>query len=247
MMRRTAPRSLVAVFALALVAPLAGCGKESPPPPKDATPPITKEKPAPLAAENPAEKSAGTPSPELDPAHPSYRKPAPALYRVRFLTTKGEFDVLVTREWAPQGADRFYALVKAGFFNDTRFFRVVPDFMVQFGIHASPQVSAKWENATIPDDSLRQSNTRGTITYATRGKDSRTTQVFINFKDKNSFLDGQGFTPFGKVTEGMEVVDSINAEYGEAPQQPMITRSGNAYLDTDFPNLDRIKSARIIE
>lgn len=185
------------------------------------------------------------------PGPPDYADPskltakAPATFLAKFDTTKGTFTVEVTRSLAPNGADRFYNLVKSGYFKDTACFRVVPHFMVQFGIHGDPAVSAKWREADIPDDPVKGSNTRGTITFATAGPNTRTTQLFINFAD-NAFLDGQGFSPFGKVTSGMDVVDKINAEYGENPNQGRIQMEGNAYLKKEFPNLDYIKSATII-
>jgi peptidyl-prolyl cis-trans isomerase A (cyclophilin A) len=175
---------------------------------------------------------------------------APALYKVRFDTSKGPFVVEVHRDWAPNGADRFYNLVKNGFFDDARFFRVISGFMVQFGINGDPAVSAPWRNATMKDDPVRQSNKRGYITFATAGPDSRTSQVFINFAD-NSRLDGQGFAPFGQVTSGMNIVDALHSGYGEGapsgrgPEQGRIQREGNAYLKKDFPNLDYVKKATI--
>jgi peptidyl-prolyl cis-trans isomerase A (cyclophilin A) len=175
---------------------------------------------------------------------------APALYKVRFETSKGPFVVEVHRDWAPNGADRFYNLVKNGFFDDARFFRVISGFMVQFGINGDPSVSAPWRNATIKDDPVRQSNKRGFITFATAGPDSRTSQVFINFAD-NSRLDGQGFAPFGQVTSGMNIVDALHSGYGEGapsgrgPDQGRIQREGNAYLKKDFSNLDYVKKATI--
>lgn len=170
---------------------------------------------------------------------------APDTFKVRFDTTKGAFTIEVTRSWAPNGADRFYNLVKSGYFKDTGFFRVVPGFMVQFGIHGDPKVAAAWREANIPDDPVKGSNTRGMVTFATAGPNTRTTQLFINYGN-NTFLDGQGFAPFGKVTDGMDVVDKINSEYGEHPIQPRIQREGNAYLKKEFPNLDYIKSATIV-
>jgi peptidyl-prolyl cis-trans isomerase A (cyclophilin A) len=170
---------------------------------------------------------------------------APDTFKVKFDTTKGAFTVEVTRSLAPNGADRFYDLVKNGFFKDLGFFRVVPGFMVQFGIHGDPKVAAAWRGANIQDDPVKGSNTRGTITFATAGPNTRTTQLFINFGN-NTFLDGQGFSPFGKVTDGMDVVDKINAEYGERPIQPRVQDEGNAYLKKEFPNLDYIKSATIV-
>ncbi len=176
---------------------------------------------------------------------------APETFRAQFDTTKGKFTIEVTRSLAPNGADRFYNLVRSGYFTDVAFFRVVPSFMCQFGIHGDPGVSAKWREANIPDDPVKGSNTRGTITFATAGPNTRTTQLFINFND-NTGLDRQGFSPFGKVTEGMEVVDKINGEYGDGapygrgPDQGRVQTEGNTYLKKDFPNLDYIKSATII-
>ena len=176
---------------------------------------------------------------------------APETFKAQFDTTKGKFTVEVTRSLAPNGADRFYNLVKSGYFTDIAFFRVIPGFMCQFGINGDPAVSAKWRDANITDDPVKGSNKRGTITFATAGPNTRTTQLFINFGD-NVGLDGQGFAPFGKVTDGMDVVDKINSEYGEGapngngPDQGRIQMEGNAYLKKDFPNLDYIKSATII-
>jgi len=176
---------------------------------------------------------------------------APATFKAQFDTTKGRFTIEVTRALAPNGADRFYNLVRSGYFKDVAFFRVIPGFMCQFGIHGDPKVSAKWREATIPDDPVKGSNTRGTITFATAGPNTRTTQLFINFGN-NINLDSMGFSPFGKVTEGMGVVDKINGEYGDGPpsgsgpNQGRIQSDGNAYLKKDFPNLDYIKSATIV-
>lgn len=170
---------------------------------------------------------------------------APETFKAQFDTTKGKFVVEVTRSLAPIGADRFYNLVKSGYFKDIGFFRVVSGFMVQFGIHGDPAVSAKWREANISDDPVKGSNTRGTITFATAGPNTRTTQLFINYGN-NTFLDGQGFSPFGKVIEGMDVVDKINSEYGETPNQGAIQMQGNAYLKKNFPKLDYIKSATIV-
>ena len=169
---------------------------------------------------------------------------APATYKAKFDTSKGPFVIEVHRAWAPNGADRFYNLVKNGFFDDTRFFRVVPDFMVQFGIHGDPAIQKNWANANIQDDSKNQSNKKGFVTFATRGPNTRTTQIFVNYKD-NAFLDSQGFTPFGEVTSGMDVVDKINSQYAERPNQGSIQAEGNAYLNKEFPKLDYIKKATI--
>jgi peptidyl-prolyl cis-trans isomerase A (cyclophilin A) len=203
------------------------------------------------------EKKAETPSGKKAAGAPGFTDPAkltekaPASFKVRFDTTKGAFTVEVTRSLAPNGADRFYNLVRSGYFKDTALFRVIPGFMCQFGIHGDPKVAAAWRQAQIPDDPVKASNTRGAITFATSGPNSRTTQLFINYGD-NSRLDGMGFSPFGKVTDGMDVVDKINGEYGEGaprgrgPDQGRIQEEGNAYLKKDFPNLDYIKSATIL-
>jgi len=175
---------------------------------------------------------------------------APAVYKARFDTSKGAFVVEVHRDWAPLGADRFYNLVKNGFFDNARFFRVVSGFMVQFGINGDPKVSARWRAARINDDPVRQSNSRGMITFATAGPNTRTTQVFINFAG-NSQLDGMGFAPFGQVISGMNVVDALYSGYGEGaprgagPDQGRIQQEGNAYLMKEFGNLDYIKKATI--
>jgi peptidyl-prolyl cis-trans isomerase A (cyclophilin A) len=191
------------------------------------------------------------------PATPSFTDPAklteksPDTFKAQFDTTKGKITIEVTRSLAPNGADRFYNLVRSGYFTDIAFFRVIPGFMCQFGIHGDPGVSAKWRAANISDDPVKGSNTRGTITFATAGPNTRTTQLFINFGD-NTGLDGQGFSPFGKVIEGMDVVDKINSEYGEGaprgigPHQGRAQGEGNAYFKKDFPNLDYIKSATIL-
>jgi len=170
---------------------------------------------------------------------------APATYKASFDTSAGTFVIEVHRDWAPKGADRFYNLVKNGFFDDTRFFRVVPNFMVQWGISGTPTIQAVWRNAQISDDPVKESNKRGFITFATAGANTRTTQVFINFKD-NTFLDKQGFAPFGQVVEGMDVVSKINSQYREEPNQSMIQNQGNAYLNKDFPKLDYVKKATIV-
>ncbi len=169
---------------------------------------------------------------------------APDTYKVKFDTSKGPFVIEVHRAWSPLGADHFYNLVKSGFYNDVRFFRVVPNFMVQFGMAADPKVQAA-HNTSIKDDPPKESNKRGYVTFAKTGApNSRTTQIFINFKD-NTFLDSQGFTPFGQVVSGMDVVDKINAEYGERPNQNQIRSEGNAYLNSQFPKLDYVKTATV--
>jgi len=178
---------------------------------------------------------------------------APDVYRAKFVTTKGEFVIEVTRAWAPNGADRFYNLVKNGYYDNCRFFRVISGFMVQFGINGDPNLNTAWRQARIQDDPVKKSNTRGNVTFATSGPNSRTTQVFINF-GSNAGLDGQGFAPFGKVVEGgMKVVDSLYSGYGEGapggngPEQGRCQMEGNAYLEKSFPKLDFIKSAVIVE
>ena len=178
------------------------------------------------------------------------KEQAPAAYKARFDTSKGVFVVQVNRAWAPQGADRFYNLVKNGFYDNVRFFRVISGFMVQFGINGDPALSAKWREARIQDDKVVQSNKRGFITYAMAGPNTRTSQVFINFAD-NANLDSMGFAPFGQVIQGMDVVDKLYAEYGEGaprgrgPDQGRIQTEGNAYLNKDFPRMDFVKNATI--
>jgi peptidyl-prolyl cis-trans isomerase A (cyclophilin A) len=181
------------------------------------------------------------------------KEKAPPVYKVKFSTTKGDFTVEVHRDWAPEGADRFYNLVKIGYFSDVAFFRVVKGFMVQFGIHGNPEVNKAWRAARIPDDPTgKQSNTRGMVTFAMAGPNTRTTQIFINYVD-NSRLDSMGFPPFGKVIgDGMKVVDAIEGMYGEGqpqgrgPAQGRIQSEGNAYLKAEYPKLDYIKSAAIV-
>jgi peptidyl-prolyl cis-trans isomerase A (cyclophilin A) len=178
------------------------------------------------------------------------KEQAPATFKANLDTSKGPVVIEVHRDWAPNGADRFYNLVKNGFYDDARFFRVISNFMVQFGLNADPKLSAVWRSANIPDDPVKQSNKRGYITFATAGPNTRTTQVFINFAD-NAALDRQGFAPFGQVTTGMDVVDKLYAGYGEGapggrgPNQGRIQGEGNAYLTKDFPMLDYIRKGTI--
>lgn len=205
----------------------------------------------------PAKKAAGAsnapyPAALLKPA--TLAAKAPEVFEVKFVTTKGDFTVKVTRAWAPQGADRFYNLVQNNFYDGAAFFRVVREpqpFVVQFGLSPFPDVSKAWMGARIQDDPVVKSNTRGFVTYAMAGANTRTTQLFINLGD-NSRLDAMAFSPFGEVTQGMEVVDQLYAGYGEGaprgkgPRQDLIQTQGKAYLEKDFPLLDTIKSARIV-
>lgn len=166
-------------------------------------------------------------------------------FHVKFETTAGNFVVKVHPEWAPNGAERFRELIKNGFYDDTKFFRVVPNFMVQWGINGDPKVQADWRDAKIKDDPVKKSNKKGYMTFATSGANSRTTQVFINFK-ANTSLDDQGFAPFAEVVDGMDVVEKIYSGYGERPNQGSIQSQGNKYLNADFPKLDGIKKASIV-
>jgi len=201
----------------------------------------------------PAAGSGTAPSPArrslTDPA--SLNEQAPEAYAVKFVTTQGTFVIQARRAWAPRGADRFYNLAKNGFYDGASFFRVLPGFVVQFGISPDPQISKVWKTATIPDDPVVESNLQGTITFATAGPNTRTTQAFINLAD-NPRLDGMGFSPFGKVTEGMDVVQRLYSGYGEGgprgngPDQGHIEAEGRAYLEKDFPKLDSIRTATIL-
>lgn len=179
-------------------------------------------------------------------------KPAPDSYRAVFETSKGRFVVEVIKAWAPEGAERFYRLIEQRYYDEARFFRVIPNFVVQFGINGDPKVSARWRTLTIADDPVRESNKRGAVTFATSGPNTRTTQVFINLKD-NTQLDASGFAPFGRVVEGMDVVDRFFGVYrdgpprGTGPDQALIETRGNDYLLSRFPRLDYIKTARIAQ
>jgi len=212
--------------------------------------PVPSPPAATAAATKPSSPGASTLHPALlSPAH--LNEKAPAVFKAKFTTSKGDFVVEVHRDWAPNGADRFYNLVKAGFFDDTRFFRAIEGFMVQFGINGDPAVNTIWQNENISDDSVTQSNKRGFVTFAQRNTpNTRSTQVFINYSD-NKNLDGMRFAPFGQVVKGMDVVDSLYKGYGEGapggagPNQGLIQSQGNAYLDTGFPKLDAIKAAVI--
>ena len=178
---------------------------------------------------------------------------APPEYRVQLDTTKGRIVIAVHTDWAPKGAERFYELVTSRYYDDTRFFRVVKGQWAQFGINGDPQVSARWRDRAIPDDPPRRSNTRGRVAFAFKDPNGRTTQVYISLRD-NSYQDTQGFAPFGEIVEGMDVADALNSEYGEnagggirAGKQAPLFEGGNAYLDREYPRLDRIIRARIVK
>jgi len=239
-------RSRLAVLLALGIAFAGGCRRE-----ETRAPSASATAAAPTAAPTTAPTTAPSPlRPLLDPPHATEQ--APDRFRVRFETTKGPFVIEVTRAWAPRGADRFYNLVRVGYYDDVAFFRVIENFMVQFGIHGDPAVNAAWRQARIPDDPVTQSNKRGMVTYAMAGPDTRTTQLFINFRD-NAGLDGQGFSTFGRVVEGLSVVDSLYSGYGEGapsgvgPEQGRAQGEGNAYLKSRFPKLDFVKSARLVK
>ena len=190
----------------------------------------------------------------LHPETPEINRRAPDLFRVRLETSKGVVLLEVHREWAPHGADRFCNLVRHGYYDEARFFRVIAGKWAQFGIHGDPRVSRLWRGRPIPDDPRREPNRRGTIAFAFAVPAGRTTQVFINLRDNSETLDPQGFAPFGRVTEGMEVADALNGEYGESAgggirggKQDPLFAGGNAYLAREFPRLDFIRRARIVE
>ena len=237
---------------------LAACSKSEPEPtqapavagPSANTPPAVATMP--MSAPSSVGPRASTLHPDLlDPS--KAKEKAPDVFKTKFSTTKGDFVVEVHRDWSPNAADRFYSLVKLGFYDDVRFFRAVEGFMVQFGISGNPAVNAKWQEAGIPDDPVKQSNKRGFVTLAQRNTpNSRGTQVFINYGD-NSRLDAMRFAPFGQVVQGMDIVDSLYKGYGEGapmgagPDQGRIQAEGNAYLDTAFPKLDAIKHAEVVK
>src|SRR3989441_2060174 len=201
------------------------------------------------ACEKPAPKAAGV-ADFQNPADPGFAQQAPDSFRARFSTTKGDFVIVVHRAWAPHGADRFYNLVRSGFYDGVRFFRVIPGFMAQFGIHGDTGVTTAWRVRTIPDDPVRRNNLRGMVTYATAGPGTRTTQIFINYRD-NIRLDASGFAPFCQVVEGMEVVDALYGGYGEGapngrgPDQFRVNVEGEKYLARQFPKLDKINKATV--
>ena len=236
-------KTLFLICTVALTLGLASAPAQESKEPKKPEPKKEESKPAAAKAEAAAEQKASGEVSFAEPAKLTAK--APDAFKVKFETTKGNFTIEVTRALAPNGADRFYNLVRSGYFKDLAFFRVIAGFMCQFGIHGDPKVSAAWRPAQILDDPVKASNTRGAITFATAGPNTRTTQFFINYGD-NARLDGMGFSPFGKVTDGMDIVDKINSESGERPNQGRIQMEGNAYLKKDFPNLDYIKSATIL-
>jgi cyclophilin family peptidyl-prolyl cis-trans isomerase len=189
----------------------------------------------------------------MNPKHELWSERSPRVFLVSLETSKGQLMIEIHRDWAPRGVDRFFNLVRAGFFDNSRFFRVRPGFIAQFGIPGEPVVAAVWKDQAIPDDPVRQSNVRGTIAYAMTGPDTRTTQLYINLSD-NSRLDKDGFAPIGRVVGGMDVADRIYSGYGEdagggmrGGKQGKIFESGNEYLDREFPSLDRLMSATIVK
>jgi peptidyl-prolyl cis-trans isomerase A (cyclophilin A) len=237
----------------ALLLVLAACTPSEAPPG-----PVAGSAPAPAPTPVPEPRVAATPQPAgREPGgallHPEKAtETAPATYKAKFATTKGDFVVAVTRAWAPNGADRFYNLVKLGFYDGVRFYRAVDGFMVQFGVNGDPAVNAPWSRATIADDPVVKSNLRGFMTFAMAGVDSRTTQVFINYADDNRRLDGMGFAPFAQVVDGMKVVDALFKGYGEiaprgkGPNPSRLSREGERYLQQEFPDLDQIKTATLL-
>ena len=229
---------------------LAACGKTEPEPTSTSNattsvPPAASAAAATPAPAKPSGPLASTVHPDLlDPS--KFTAKAPATFKAKLTTTKGDIVIEVHRDWAPNGADRFYNLVKSGFYDDVRIFRVVNGFMAQVGLSGDPAVTAKWSSSNIPDDPVKESNKRGYVTFAqTSNPNSRSTQIFINYAD-NSRLDPQRFAPFGQVVTGMDVADSLYKGYGEQPNQGAIQSQGNAYLDSRFPKLDAIQHAEIV-
>jgi peptidyl-prolyl cis-trans isomerase A (cyclophilin A) len=188
----------------------------------------------------PADPIPAAAAPDPDPV-------APDSFKVAFETSVGGFDVMVYRAWSPLGADRFHRLVSEGYFTDTRFFRVMPGFIAQFGMHGDPATNARWKEAKIMDEPVKTPNAKGTIVFAkpSMPANSRSNQFFINLGDNSGSLDAMGFSPFGKVVRGMDVVEKVYGGYGETPDQGLIGAQGNAYLTASFPKLDYIKSAVI--
>ena len=280
MLRRYPLSVLVTLFGVLIVLQ-AGCSsretQQTAPPPAQQSqsstpPPEVKETPPPAESTKPAEPAEAKPKEMAKLDKPSPTKPpvpkavlpnpallnpalanakAPEQFKVKFETTKGDIILQINRVWAPKGAERFYNLVKIGYFSDVAFFRVLDGFMAQFGIHGDPKVSEKWEPSRIGDDPVKESNVRGAISFATAGPNTRTTQLFINYGD-NSKLDRSGFAPFGKVVQGMDVVDRFYKDYGEGapqgggPSQGLVQSQGNSYLRSQFPKLDYIKRATVV-
>lgn len=207
-----------------------------------------KEEEAAKAAATPATPTVAAPAAAPTPVEVIAEWPAamPEVYKVRFETTKGDFIIECRKDWAPLGAERFYQLCKEGYYNNSAFFRVVPGFVVQFGLAADPAVTAIWSAQEMPDDPVKQTNAPGTVTFASRGPNTRTTQVFINYGD-NKRLDGMGFQVFGKITQGLEVATSITSQYGEKPNQALITSQGDAYISKFFPEIDKIKHVSLVK
>jgi peptidyl-prolyl cis-trans isomerase A (cyclophilin A) len=229
---------------LALTLCVAAVAQTKTAPPKAAAPKATSKVAPKAAAPKAATKAPAVRRDLMNPATMTAR--APAVFFTKLNTTKGEVIIKVTRAWAPNGADRFYNLVRAGFFTNVAFFRVLSGFMAQFGISPRPDVARVWANANIVDDPVKASNTRGMVTFAqSSARNSRSTQFFINYAN-NSRLDPDRFAPFGEVIQGMDVVDKFYSGYGEQPDQGLITAQGKAYLDKNFPRLDRILTATVI-
>jgi peptidyl-prolyl cis-trans isomerase A (cyclophilin A) len=188
----------------------------------------------------------------LQPGAPQFTDTAPDSFRVRFETTQGDIELAVYREWSPAGVDRLYNLVRAGYFEDIAFYRVLPGFVAQFGMHPVPAVNEAWLDSPLPDEPVLQRNERGTLTYAKAGPNTRTTQFFINYRDNSEVLDAQGFTPIGRVVEGMDRLLLIYGDYGDfpplgnAPDMTCMMRGGNAYLERSYERLDYIRSATLI-
>jgi len=189
----------------------------------------------------------------LNPDAPEFTQPAPARCRIKLETTKGDVVLEIVRDWSPQGADRFVNLVRYGYYDDTRLFRVVKDRWAQFGINGDPALAKAWRSRTFPDDPFKESNVKGTIAFAFAVPNGRTTQVFFNLRDNSATHDKEPFTPFGRVVEGMDAMDAFNSEYGEnavggirAGKQDAFFNGGNAFLDPAFPRLDRIKQATLL-
>lgn len=250
------------VTLLALVA-LAACGGDAEPaadagddrPEPAATPPAEPADDSPAADEPGGDEpgtTGGAVNPLMNPADPAMNEMAPATFRVRMTTSKGEVVLELHRAWSPAGVDRVYNLVKAGFYDGVRFFRVLDGFMAQFGINGDPEIQSRWRTANIVDDPVVEGNTRGRLTFAkSNAPNSRSTQLFINYAD-NSNLDPMGFAAIGEVVEGMDVVDQLYSGYGEGaprgsgPDQASLQRQGNEYLNSEFPDLDYIEKAEIV-